>query len=606
MAKKIKKNLNAEKLVKALYIEPLDEHDILAASKRVWNSIEYTIHYDQPKVQEIKPFKSKRVFWSPFFKFATAFSLILIFGVGIIYYDQNIVKNTNESQRQANANNEVVKEDNVRKLAASRFTELNGVSFEEYKEAVIATETPAPQVFENEANTSGIPASVLNYSDANLQKVDETKVEELAKKSEQSRPDIYYSQSEIQFTKDFTSEMPLSFVFFGQGMHPKIDYSKPLNYESWLTANYSKTLLNQSNNPIAENIVTPEYSLSYAGGKYAVEIVNSKYSYSVAGLAANGSEVVNPEIQLLKHILKSTSLDQAKLDSDGSIVIESREVFTPILLPLDGKQTDLLTKYYLNKDTFHLSKTEFYFKDKLILTIKEIKSEEIKKDPKEIITNIDIKGKLEVKTLKHEDILQRNSNGDNLIKPFNDRYTVLYFKDQEYKDIKVFDYNPKYYNFFKTLDFNPLYKDENSKINKVANYAFAKAKLNVDVYDKEPDFSLNTSEKPIQTSGKVKIDDDEIEATFFTKADNKTKEVKNIEGVKVLYKGLWYIFTATESGNSYFKDYEGNTILELSEINAKSIDAANEAAAKKVEPTSKKDASETLTPIPSLSNKPNQ
>jgi len=606
MAKNKNKNrISVEKALAVASLPRLDQHTMASAEKRVWNQLAHSIgKLENQEKESVQTETPKMVFWQrSYIKFTMSFVFILLLVVGssgLFWYIGTNIGNDNGNNTAQNVNPKT-DEFNVKELAASRFSQLNGVTFEEFKEVIeetppTPTTTPIANVFTTPSTTQLIPNTNTEV------KVDEAKVIELAKKAQSN---IFYSKQELVFSNNFNAQSEVNSFGLGQGLITRIDYTKPLVYESWVTVNYSKSKLTQGEKIILEYVSTPEFLYSYVGGEYAVKVEYLAKRYSIAGLTNDGTSIPNPEIELLRFILTSPGADKARVIMEGNkelVVIETEGGSGGLVSPLG--ESRIKTKYYLDKNTFTLVRIKQYLNDKLILSNLNIQSQKIEnREVNSIFTIGELESEISVKTTQYDidnnlqKIVDQSSVGD-----FIKNYDLLYFKDKEKKDLKVIDYKSEkylkfqeYQNLINTKEFNPLFEESVLLEKPLAYYYFPNIKVDVNVYKNEPDlteknrFNIETSEIDIH------IENTEQKAVLFIKSENlipaatvtpspsitgtpaiTSTITERIQGLKIKYNENWYVFQSPLDSSTTSSAFNSDSsLLKLSVAEANDIDTSN-------------------------------
>lgn len=578
--KKIKSKLNnVEKVLSMAFREVPDNHDIESAQKRVWNNLDFLINKEEPSLKPENINQKGKPSLLNFSKYAMSFGLIMLLIVAISGTSMFYLTKPQETPPSIDANNEIT---SIKSLAASRFKELNGISIDEYKEAVI----PENNVVSNPTNPSEPHKTVT--------KLDSDKAEEILKKAQSQNQKIYYSKQNISF-HNIEEASNISFFNLGTGKNPNIDYSKEILFENWLSLGYSKTVISQENKIIASFIMRPDSYLSYIGGKYAIQ-QNYKYENIVlAGLSTDGETIQNPEIELLKKILVENSLENEEIikkDSEELFKIKVRN-FSGILG--NENKSNYKTYFYLKKETLSPVKYEQYIRDKLVATIQftEIKqiedSENSYFSPKEL-KNIEIKN---VDIAKDSVV---SSSPEIKLSDFIKKYPILTFAENDNYDLIAYDFQDEsniseLMKLSHSEEYNPLYKVPDATKMRIATYSSQKSNLLYEIYSKKPEINKDKNFEIIITEKKIRVNEETVIGEYFVKKSLVTTPTNSPDSIEILiapilsetngiileYKEKWFLITSFDFTEGINKIFESEiTLSELSENDAKTIDEKNE------------------------------
>lgn len=529
------------------------EHQIKSAEKRVWNNIAYRIDQQLEKEGVIP---SKIPFWQKNMKFFVAASLIMFLAAtgvtgGFFYYTS--LKKADNSTAEVVPTEEAATVQNIRELAASRFAELNGVSFDEFKAVIKETEAKP----ENPT-----PTDVLDTSKAEkLSQIDENQT-------------VYFSEQELDLI-DIKS--PIEVPGYGVVETSLVDRSKPLLIKNWYSVSYNKTTLEQEDKLILMRLDTPDYFVEYHGGKYAIQAKYKEKKVIIAGLSKDGLVATNPEIQVMKYVLENGNAEDAKIEElDGKEYI----VFTVPKSETDSGK--FFKKYFMDKDTFTLYLTEEYSEGEKISSIKNVNREQKKDvDPSKEINFKELEAsKISLKIVKdYEPFVREYYKNLPTFSEFTDQYPLVVLKDTKSSEINlskiIIKDQPElteYEKLAESKEFNPDFKKNNilaQYSQKDAGLEFILSKDIEEIKDKKTQENKNI---------KVKIDGKEFNAVLTiliipedSPTPTPTPEKNNNAILQIdLDNDLWLKVTTTEEGRVKFE--EGMEFIKISSDEAEKLD----------------------------------
>lgn len=531
-----KKKFDPAKTLEVIRKKHIDAHLIESAQTRVWNHLSHTIQQDSTDAKtQNNNNDDKSVskgFWARYHKsFLTigVATLIIIATAGSITYwgYQKGLPQNGSTSNVAN-NHEPV---NLKKLAASRFKELNGISYEELKSVIREENSSGGNVtpLSNLAPTPNIFPLI-----AELPQVDSLKVEDLTLKIDKSERKAYYSEQEITLIEgEKNSAVINSYFGAGEGKHPKIDYNKPLVLRTWYGASFHKITITQGKSLIYFMLTENGYSIKYFGGSYAIKDSVTTPVYLTAVVESN----LNPEITFLRSILENREAKQIgteKGDDKAYLVIEipssDSAKFTDSILTTSP--SSITTRYYVDEMTFKLHKTELYVDDILVQSVKEKSNNTVQIDETYLKTaQSEIEG-IEMRVVEQSSAvenprLHRIADLAKYYSVYYDPNRSKYFESIYDASITHLRENNDAFRLLHTKEFNPLYEeisqgDNSSRIFSIASYS--QSGLRFEIYDNEPNpISQANSKKNTtvtQSSMTIIINGVERNAQFYEQRAN--------------------------------------------------------------------------------------
>jgi hypothetical protein len=522
MQKSRKRKLNIENQIR---VAMLNDSDIQKAQERVWQKISLEIDSD---------IKQDLSFATLFKRYAYFFCFVFIFVLlGFIGFSQN---QTNTSLNVASND---IQQENIQNLAAKRFAELNGVTFEEYQNVISTIEPQTESTSEN-----------------NL-RIDFDKASELIKKLDKQRKiRTFYSEKKLVIYE------PEKFAALQNNFNIKKYFQeKELNIKEWQSINKSKTVITSENGTLLYFLKDGRSTLEYYGGDFALETIVNNYNIQIAGLTSEGKELVNPEVSLMKKIL-----------SDETIKIN--QVDNHLIAQLDIDR-NIRILYSLNPNDLSLLKESYFIEDTLIYELISINNEVIINEEKylEIFSKIDFPQEIKVRSYEfpvNPDAYFSEANSSISKEPRpvfsleSDKsdyrklsgYTSKVFEPEEliekskyllYKDSLSFNVDGLYENI---NNINSIQYIDNFRI-----YQFSKENPEISL-DAHTDESINIE---------LKINDTEIEVSavnenaFFFEVENSHYLVISDEKINKLN------LATLDQGNlsaleKFIEDYRANTV----------------------------------------------
>lgn len=362
--------------------------------------------------------------------------------------------------------------------------------------------------------------------------------------SEEIKDDVvFYTETE------YTSFSPEEGSF---GFASGFDYTKPILQKSWISANYSKNISLQDDKILDFYLSTPEYSITYLGGKYAIkEIYAESYYFSGLSLDSENSarnyemeflkflldpnndfedlgmqEVdgkfyrvieMNNEAMLLGEEVADPAFDMAEptpsnstdteADSNSDEVVSSdaqpEEYSEPATMPTEPWGVDSKTRYYIDQDKLTLYQTEYFEEGELLSRAKNLQSETYENEALDKFFN-----QSEISSVPIEEIRIAYPRPEDLtVSKFIQKYDLFYLPVLSQEYLSVYDnelWNTSdQYKLYESKDFNPnfssdmLISEPNSWPSPIASYY--QDFLITDIYAEKPIEYINSFGDPIST-----------------------------------------------------------------------------------------------------------
>ena len=483
MNKKISQ-IQTEKLLTKINEDSLDDKILDDAKDKVWVNLSNSIENYDITLSKDSETTNTNVFWSIFFNFQTNqivfVSLVLlvsVFGLGIFgvsLFNNPTNNNPEQVAKLFDGVEPLPDTDDVRVLANARIEQVSGASFEVLEE-----------LFENQELTSQEAGEDTGFrvnttTARSLPIIDEERVESLIQSGEIKQDRVNYSLVEKT-------------AFVDDGLVTSTE-------EVWSSLNYYKAIYREGDIIKTMDIYTPEYNLSFRGGKYAIrqkyneeQLYNGLYNFYYGN---------NFETEFLRLLLLDESIENMEnrvIDGKEYQVFETRDGYydlpkiepaieNPATLIRRDLMGDLgsLTRYYVDPDTFRLYLTEEFYGDELVYQQKNVSEEVLNLDPedmKDIFSYSEI-GEVEIKEFNLPLNLDYDLLGD--LENFVDKYNLLYLGSKF--NISAYDYNLfgqiEYDRLFFNPDFDPSIDVKTDHIPVIAYYYFGVG--NVNIYDIDP------------------------------------------------------------------------------------------------------------------------
>ncbi len=469
-----------------------------------------------------------------------AMILIIGGGAGLVYLNQSNQKLNEqlalrkEMKNSKTALNPISKTDlsldEIRGLATIKLSNYtNGASLDEIQSSSSKNVATQPNTT---GGLGGAGAPVANPT--SIKKEVQTPTSEaLVKEKGIVDKVVYYTENLNTETND-----GIAFPFLKNV--PGFDINKPVKTQSWTSANYSKYITSQDGKIFSYNIYTPEYSVDFKGGKYAVKEIFDQKLF----LSGFSQDVPNTELSSLKSILSDASLkDSGRQDIDGKnykvLETDTAKMATD---PNSNDNNITTTKYYLDTAKLSVFRVEYYTNKILVSSSTQTNYQEYKDPNLSELFGVSDLGQTEIKTVKRP-VYQDSINDLSDISKKMALYVPANVTEKELK-MSFSAYNTSYYDsseidqLTNTKDFDPSLDDTYLKTS--LNPAVAEYYLN--------NFFSSAYRKPVISEEGLKI---KLQRNQTIKLDGKDtaavyKEVYS-EGQEIFYQlefespdGLWY------------------------------------------------------------------
>lgn len=337
-------------------------------------------------VQDKSPFYKSPKFWKIFFAFAV---LIIILSSLVVFFGLR------DSKEYDNKNDEYVADQvDIKLLASNKFKELMGVSYDDYKKL---------EQYRTESDVSALSARAEGAFDSASGVQNVAEVEGILRDVQDKESKVYYTEQEIKIKNPDALDVPFFMYSFSGGStyskHPLIDYNKPVTVKQWQSNLYSsKNLLEQDYKIINLLSTNSKFTLTYAGGDYAVKQNYGEQGGAMPLIAIEETEKdsidFNPEISFIKYILEDGSnikkVNETSIDGQkvyvyeeeqfpvraGTISINNEDVMRSEVINEEVDPAErIMMRYYLDIDEFKLVKTELLKNGKVVEESRVIRSE---------------------------------------------------------------------------------------------------------------------------------------------------------------------------------------------------------------------------------------
>lgn len=380
----------------------------------------------------------------------------------------------------------------------------NGVALSTLESAVGAV---------SDKNPTSSPSKHAPWSSSNrvVTMVDPEKTKEIVVYKQIKDDVVFYTETEIRyFQKPQKGQMP----------YPNQDWSKPVVYKNWISANYTKSVIYHDNQITNLYLGTPRYSLHYSGGKYALKKVYTQDKY-FQGLSFGYNNQYLPrnlELEFLKYLLDEnnqfTDLGIKVVDGRNFRVIQvnydpfDKTVYSVsgagcLTLPADFSEEstntteEIGTRYYIDQNTMTLYLTEDVVGDKVTMSSKNLASQTYTNPVLEDIFNINEIAGVPVREIT----LKLPEPEDFRLTSFIKDFDLFYFDKLNSNRLSAKNYSKlaTYYGYahdespYSDPEFNPsitpeyldnLAKQQANYISPVASYT--QETINVSIYNTKP------------------------------------------------------------------------------------------------------------------------
>ncbi len=550
MEKHKHKNLSIEKAMRTSVLPSLPDHDIQSAQKRVWNQISASIATKPQSLDIPRP-----SFFSVFVrtsKYALAYLMLFVMLMGSIFYMYTVILTTNQDvvPEVAKSDSQIEAEKiDLQALAASRFQELNGITFEEYKEVIEVTEQADEPVFiptpQTEIQLTATPKPT------EIVKIDTEKAQEVVKKIEDKDLNLFYTEKTL---KVLDKELYINTNEYIK-LPKNIDLEKEINLKNWSRLNFYKAIISQEDSIKKFDALTPNGTIEYYGGKYAIQTSYKKEVVQIAGVTTEGKQVLNPETELLKNILQDRTAKAKEIKK-----VNDREILVVEVNKLVS-ETDKTTKiiYELSKENLSILKETHYAGDKAIFELATIATTEQKvKDINDVINANELDNKqIELKKFELSESPQFFEFKQSKLNEYSKEYSIFSLSNSSIDTISrysFFEYTSdelqKYREFIQVYNSKDFiaesgveFKSPISNENALANQ-FMEKDISITVYDLLPK-SYQEIDPTLLSQLILTIDTQKIDATLRTQRNSR-----------VLYFQFhknFYVFIENANADSNYK-----------------------------------------------------
>lgn len=565
MTKKRPKKLSFEKTMKMAALPRLSDHEVLSAKKRVWNSLASEISSHDKSLENEKSSNYKlqsSIETKPWFlqyktyAYSMAFlSICLIVVTGSFTFYSQYLQTQNPGQTTSSRiNYEQVKD--VQALAASKFAELNGVTFEEFKAALVE-EKPNVETPINEPTPT------------NIIKIDSSKGENLLTSIATKDISTFITDKKLEITdKELFAK---SDIYLDTYMNTD---SKEFSISTTTRPNYFKQVIRDSDSIVYLNNQNPSTTVTYKGGVYAIKQVYIENQIQIAGLGNDGALVFNPETKVLQEILTNP-------DAELTETLAGDYITT-----IQNKNQNSKFVYTLEKNSLSIKKQEYWIEGQLVYTLTTLNKKEIKAGQNSINSDFSLSElenkKIEIKEIKSNPDFSKFSSVDfveSSFKDYSNKYTTFAFSSNtsSAEDSKLYDFtsekNREYFDYViltANKDFDPNFTSR-------AEFTFDKdllaiqktSNLEIKVYPKS--FPLTS----LQNGEKIEILIDNEKAEAFWKTENTKRNLS------FTYKNHYFVFAqeVKENENPALLLAKDLKLTTLTVEKAASIDAITKAKA---------------------------
>ncbi len=486
-------------------VDELEQRVWMSLSKSVFEKQQHLSMSNQQQTQQSpQPQKSWKDFLSNPRYLGLAILVSTVILVVLVASAYNIFIHRVKIQDPQNSTEVALSIEELRKRAEEKFTQLsNGVPLSTLQEAIVTLDQP--QV----GNSPTTPSAQSVSRDNSTTIVDANKAKEILEREQIKDNVVFYTETETRYFGD-------NVVF-----HPSFDKSKPLITKSWMSANYSKTIDYIDGKISSFYLSTPDYSINYMGGKYAVkEIYTNPNYFSGLGFGVGDEDEWSPrnaELEFLKFLLDPNSnlIDHGMQVVDGKNlrVIEDKYTYQDDLDSQETTQgepsdTDVTvskdfstmpitdtysTKYYIDQKEMVVYLTESYLNGGLEYSFKNLVSKTYKDQPIQDFFNFNEIGNIEIREVE----IYYPTAEDLSVAKFITKYDFYYSPEigLEYawaNDNTLWQKNN--YDYHDDPDFNPwieFYKSQFTDEYASWQYSvasYSQESLFVEIYDEQPNY----------------------------------------------------------------------------------------------------------------------
>lgn len=473
---KSKKHL--ENLLNSASLPDLQQEEITNASKRVWNSlvsqgVKSSSNQSKTKMEEnnLSPYgsASKQSFWGKYgLMTAGAFVMaIAIAGATVLVINANSSnKDDSSGQKTADTDNSnkttKLSNEELKTRAAARFEELTGVTYDE----VQAANTKELALTEARADTPlGARSAAISSRDYSA-----TISSRVALTPGDVQPsEIYYSRSEITYLVDISGNIYTP-IYVDKSL---FDQSRPLIQEIWMSNPYNMMKISQDGKVLQIYMYTPDYSLDYRGGSYAIK---TEFAVPQPLYVDSYKYFENPDLAFVEYILEG---ENEFIKNTGTTTINGKEytIFEenypsykvePVLYDdVEARgypiPTPMLTnnRYYVDLETFSIYQTEHLLDNVVQSKVVKLESQSYPSSEWAVLAGSVYPTNIEVKSLTQDFNYSYDKNIQELIKT-RTIYFIPDYKNVEYAydNEKAEEYNKMYMELYQSPEFDPAYVSE--------------------------------------------------------------------------------------------------------------------------------------------------
>ncbi len=448
----------------------IDSDLLKEAEDRVWLSISKFVFSKQlvtpmPNNTQSTPSSQLSFNWKQWwqnkhrlvFIFLGSFTILIIVAI----FSYNIAFKLIKPQTQLNSTDELISLEELRTKAEAKFIKLsNGISFQEMQQL---TNTPS----NNPRYISDQPGQPI---------IDEKLKQEIQNREDPNNLTVFFSELEEKYF------LPQNLPF------ADFDISKNLTIKIWISGSFAKAIYYYDGKIINLSVNTPEYQISYLGGKYAIKGVYTE-PYYLSGITTSFPKEV--EIELLKSLLnpidpnrvidyglqtinnKKLRVIEVKYDDLPSLNneynISPNEKISTTSNQKQATQTvtDYIfttsTKYYFDQNDLTLYLTEDYTNNQLLKQTKITKNQVLEKQQADKVFHYQELGNLPIKQYK----IYSHNPDDYLVANFVQKYDLFFIPELGIENIGYTSFSnhdhendEDYEDYYFDPDFNPNLKQE--------------------------------------------------------------------------------------------------------------------------------------------------
>ncbi len=577
--------VNVEQVLRSFERDPLSKKALENAQKRTWNQLSYTIkeqsqnNYRKQEKSLLKLPLGKK----PLIAFLTVF-LVTIVSIGtfaVLHVYQSQVDLAEPGLETA----QLPQRDKIKEMAASRFEELTGISYEEYQ--VVAQEA-----YSNQLAIPGPVSGEITATPEPEPTTDPEKIKEINKKIAENQIKFYYIERTVTQTlrADFARYAAQSV----EVKHPKVDYSRPYTTKTWYSPLAIKHLVLQDEEVISLNVQAPQFSYTYKGGEYGIKR-NYEHPRVFGSLNTEGI-ALNPELILLAYIIE----ENEEIAQVGSYKEDGRSLI--IYEDQNAVMNTIKTRYHIDLDNFEIYSIEDISGDKVLRKMKLSATRELHTIPLEDVINPQEVAHIPIKDI---DITKKQSpKVEATLVSVSARIPVIHLQDENEEIlIDTVDIDAEYFNEFqrlsrtraydplvqKTIEAKPVlqYKNRDINVSVFAEKFYQDEGVvvagNVEINsDKYPAFTIEVQgEKEVQEQTQEEVTATPEPEQEEGNLQDERKTADKLESIRKLYvefKDWWYELRFTHE--IAYASIEDMQFDEIGRQEAETIDTHNIAKEK--------------------------